>query len=95
MFFVVETGNAEMVKIWARHAKNVDCTYHGVPLLGYAIALCQSLRKNMCMVIRTLLSLGVSARPIPRSFYLPLQGDIPDDGPSLPSVTKQTHQHTS
>lgn len=85
MFFVVEIGNAEMVKLLAGYTDDVECIYHEVPLLGYAIALCQSFRKNMPMVVKTLLSLGASIATIPRSFYFPLHGDIPDDGPELPN----------
>ncbi|KAL2130837.1 hypothetical protein VTI74DRAFT_5880 [Chaetomium olivicolor] len=79
-FFVVETGNPEMVKVWACHSKDLQCSYRGVPLLSFAIALAQSFRKDMAMVVKTLLSLGGSVETIPRAFYSSLHRDIPDTG---------------
>lgn len=81
IFFVVATGKAEMVKLWACYAGIVDQTYRRVPVLGFAIALCQSFRKNGPLVVKTLLSSGWSVDTIPQAFYAPLQRDLPDDGP--------------
>jgi hypothetical protein len=81
IFFVVETGNAEMLKVWTCHAGNTNHTYHRVPVLGFAIALCQTFRKDMPLVVKTLLSLGWSVDVIPAAFYEPLHCDLPDTGP--------------
>ncbi|KAK3294138.1 P-loop containing nucleoside triphosphate hydrolase protein [Chaetomium fimeti] len=81
VFFVVETGNADMVKVWISYAGTADHTYCKVPLLGFAIALCDSYRTDMPMVVKTLLSSGYPADVIPRAFYSPLQRDLPHDGP--------------
>ena len=87
IFYVVESGNAEMVRLWACYGADVNCTYRRIPLLGFAIALCQSFRKDMRLVITTLLSLGASVDVIPRAFYTPLDRDLPDDGPSGDELT--------
>ncbi|KAJ4294924.1 hypothetical protein N0V88_005163 [Collariella sp. IMI 366227] len=64
----------------ASYSSNWDCTYQDVPLLAFAIALCQSFRKDMPIVIKTLLSLGAPVNNIPPAFYSPLHQDIPDAG---------------
>ena len=86
-FFVVATGDAEMVKLWACYSGNVNHIYRGVPVLGFAISLCQSFRKNWVLVVKTLLSLGWSENVIPRAFYAPLNRDLPDGGPSNDELT--------
>jgi hypothetical protein len=82
IFFVVETGNVEMVKLWVTYAGVADHSFRNIPLLGFAIARCQSFRKDMPMVVKILLSLGLSVSVIPRGFYEPLHRDLRDDGPS-------------
>lgn len=79
-FFAVKTGNPEMVKLWACYSSNLDCTYNGIPLLAFAIGLCESFRKDMPTVVKTLLSLGAPVETIPRAFYLSLHSDLPDTG---------------
>jgi hypothetical protein len=82
IFFVVETGKADMVKAWISHAGAGNHTYRTVPILGFAIALCRSYRVDMPMVVKTLLSSGYSVDVIPQAFYSPLQRDLPHEGPS-------------
>lgn len=81
IFYVVETGNAEMVKVWARYGADLDRRHGRIPLLGFAIVHCRSFRKDMPMVVKTLLSLGTSVDVIPGAFYDSLHRDIPEDGP--------------
>lgn len=81
IFYVVKTGNADMVKLWVCHGADVNSTYCRVPLLGFAITLRQSFRTDMPLVIRTLLSSGASVDVIPRAFYDPLHRDLPEEGP--------------
>lgn len=81
VFFVVHTGNADMVRIWASYGADLNATYCTVPLLGFAMVHCHSFRTDMPMVIRTLLSFGAAVKVIPRAFYVPLHCDLPEDGP--------------
>ncbi|KAK3996254.1 P-loop containing nucleoside triphosphate hydrolase protein [Cladorrhinum sp. PSN332] len=81
-FYVVESGKAEMVKLWASYGANVNVSHLGVPLLVYAIGLCKSFKKHTVMVVKVLLSIGASVDVIPRAFYTPLDRDLPDSGPT-------------
>ncbi|KAK8851225.1 P-loop containing nucleoside triphosphate hydrolase protein [Apiospora arundinis] len=83
-FYVVETRNPEMIRLWARHGGDVNATYGTlrVPLLGYAIAIGGSFQDDTRAAVATLLSLGASADVIPRAFYDPLEQDLPDSGPA-------------
>ncbi|KAL2018654.1 hypothetical protein VTK56DRAFT_489 [Thermocarpiscus australiensis] len=87
MFFMAEAGNAEIVKIWASYGADVNCTHRRMPLLAFAVCLCESFRRDMPMVVKTLLSLGASVDAVPRAFYVPLHRDLPDDGPSEEELT--------
>ncbi|KAK4099209.1 P-loop containing nucleoside triphosphate hydrolase protein [Parathielavia hyrcaniae] len=82
IFFVVDTGNVEMLKVWTSYAGNAEHTYREVPILGFAIARCQDFRQDMPLVVKTMLSMGWSVGVIPRAFYEPLDRDLPDEGPS-------------
>ncbi|KAK4134667.1 P-loop containing nucleoside triphosphate hydrolase protein [Trichocladium antarcticum] len=86
-FYVVETGNAEMVKVWASYGGDVNCTHRTIPLLGFAIVLGRSFRKDMSLVVKTLLSLDALVDVIPGAFHTPLDRDLPDGGPPADELT--------
>ncbi|KAK4125846.1 hypothetical protein N657DRAFT_280586 [Parathielavia appendiculata] len=52
IFFVVDTGNLEMLKLWTSYAGNADQTYRKIPVLGFAIAHCQEFRQDMPLVVK-------------------------------------------
>ncbi|KAK4197306.1 P-loop containing nucleoside triphosphate hydrolase protein [Triangularia verruculosa] len=81
-FFVVESGSAEMVRMWASYGGEVNTEYRQVSLLAYAIVRCLSPKADGPVVVATLLSLGASIDSIPPPFYLPIDRDLPETGPA-------------
>ncbi|KAJ4403523.1 hypothetical protein N0V85_005077 [Neurospora sp. IMI 360204] len=84
-FYVVETLNSELLRMWAEYGGDVNITYGSakpLPLVAYVIALGNSYAADTTGILRTLLGLGASVTGIPKAFYTPLERDIPDDGPS-------------
>lgn len=84
-FYVVETLNSELVRMWAEYGGNVDATYgwtKPLPLVAYVIALGGSYATDTTAILQTLLGLGASVTGIPKAFHTPLERDLPDDGPS-------------
>ncbi|KAK0669289.1 P-loop containing nucleoside triphosphate hydrolase protein [Cercophora samala] len=81
-FFVVESGNVDMIRMWASYGGEVNTEYREVPLLVYAIVRCLSPKADGPVVVATLLSLGASIDVIPPPFFLPIDRDLPENGPS-------------
>ena len=88
-FYIAETRNHTLVRVWAGFGGDINTTYGParVPLLAYAIAIGTSFARDTTMVVKTLLSLGASAGVIPRAFFIPLDRDLPEDGPSDDELT--------
>ncbi|KAK0704276.1 P-loop containing nucleoside triphosphate hydrolase protein [Apiosordaria backusii] len=91
-FFVIESGSADMVKMWASYGGDVNATYRGVPQLVYAAVRCLSPKADGPTVVATLLSLGVSIDVIPQPFYSPIDRDLPESGP--PDFELAPFKHT-
>lgn len=84
-FYVIETLNVELVRMWAEYGGDVKVTYglsKPIPLIAYVIALGTSYATDTTEILRTLLGLGASVASIPIAFHTPLERDLPDDGPS-------------
>ncbi|VBB73884.1 Putative protein of unknown function [Podospora comata] len=81
-FFVVESGSAEMIRMWASYGGEVNTEYREVSLLVYAMVRCLSPKADGPVMVATLLSLGASIDSVPPPFYLPIDRDLPEAGPS-------------
>jgi hypothetical protein len=80
-FYIVETRNTDLVRLWARYGGDINARGGGnkVPLLAYAIGIGGSFEHDTRLVIAALLSLGADIACFPRSYYLPLARDLPED----------------
>ncbi|KAK3324487.1 hypothetical protein B0T19DRAFT_486645 [Cercophora scortea] len=89
-FYVIETRDSELVRLWANYGADVNTTYGKmrIPLLAFAIALGTSFTHDTTAVVKTLLSLGASVNVIPKACYWPLERDLPRDGPPDDELTE-------
>jgi len=86
IFYAVESNNPAMLRLWASYGADVSAVHPatGTPLLAYAIILTYILDgQDTSPMVATLLSLGVSPKTIPESYYSPYTRDLPEDGPPL------------
>ncbi|KAK2608062.1 hypothetical protein N8I77_006697 [Diaporthe amygdali] len=95
VFYVTETRNAELIRLWCKYGGDVNMTASsglskGVPLLAYAVALGGSFRKDTTDLVATLLSVGANPKVLPMAFYFPLTRDLASDGPSLQEMPELT-----
>ncbi|ROV93474.1 hypothetical protein VSDG_06732 [Cytospora chrysosperma] len=97
MFYIVERQDLDLIRLWVKYGGDVDTTStfglsKNVPLLAFAVALGGSFKKDTTDVVATLLSLGASPVAVPKAFYLPLERDLPPEGPGddeLPELAQQ------
>ena len=81
-FYIVETHNHELVRLWAKHGGDVDVCggEDNLPLLAFALMCGGSYENDTRLVVTTLLSLGADVSCIPSAFYTPLARDLPASG---------------
>ncbi|KAK5139670.1 hypothetical protein LTR32_007296 [Rachicladosporium monterosium] len=84
MFYVVETNNEDMIRLWVSHGGDVSVTHDmsKVPLLAFAIIHGENIQTDTTLITATLLSLGAVPNLIPSAFYSPYLQNLPEHGPS-------------
>ncbi|CAN8105255.1 unnamed protein product [Discula destructiva] len=100
MFYVVQSRDVSMIRLWAKYGGDVNATatfapLAGVPLLVFAAGLGDSFKNDATEILTTLISLGASPASIPRAFYSPFQRDLPVDGPPETELPELEEQHMS
>lgn len=88
MFYVVETNDASMLKLWIAHGGDPSAVHEPskVPLLAFAILHSETIRADTTLMTVTLLSLGATPDVIPSAFYSPYLRDLPENGPDDESL---------
>lgn len=87
MFYAVATNNDQIIRAWVDLGGDVNatCSPRGgpkrVPLLAFAIINSENIRNETTLTVATLLSLGAHPKVIPKSFFIPFDNDLPDEGP--------------
>lgn len=86
IFYVVETRNPDLVRLWQKYGGDVNKTatwrlFKNVPLLAFAVHVGDSFKKDATLLVATLLSIGADHTSIPKSFFTPYERDLPLDGP--------------
>lgn len=83
VFWVVASGNIEMVKYWIDHGADASAIHNpsGTPLLAFAIANPAKSEQRKVRMVGYLLSLGASPASVPSEFYWPYCRDLPQGGP--------------
>lgn len=83
VFWVVASGNIEMVKYWIDHGADVSAIHNPskTPLLAFAIVHPAKSEQRKAWMIGYLLSLGASPTSVPPEFYSPYCRDLPQGGP--------------
>ena len=87
MFYAVATNNDRIIRAWVDLGGDVNatCSPRGgpkrVPLLAFAIINSDNIRNETTLTVATLLSLGAHPKVIPKSFFIPFDNDLPDEGP--------------
>ena len=76
-FYAVETNDEKIVRAWATNGGDVNCVdgTYGIPLLGFAIMIADSLGTHTTAIITTLLSLGADISVMPRVLFTPCLDD--------------------
>ncbi|KAK0309977.1 hypothetical protein LTR01_004175 [Friedmanniomyces endolithicus] len=84
MFYVVETNDEDMIRLWVSHGGDVSVIHDmsKVPLLAFAVILDENIQTDTTLMTATLLSLGAVPNLIPSAFYSPYLQNLPEHGPS-------------
>ncbi|EAA33255.2 hypothetical protein GE21DRAFT_6346 [Neurospora crassa] len=95
LFYVVQSRNVEMVRMWAEYGGDVNTTYgkSKFPLIAYAIILGTSYETDTTALLKALLSAGASVACIPEAFHTPLSRDLMDDGPPIEESGEIAGEH--
>ncbi|TKA46501.1 hypothetical protein B0A54_02333 [Friedmanniomyces endolithicus] len=97
MFYVVETNNEDIIRLWVSHGGDVSVTHDmsKVPLLAFAIIHGENIQTDTTLITATLLSLGAVPNLIPSAFYSPYLQNLPEHGPSHDDLENFTDEQKS
>lgn len=82
IFYIVETHNVEMIKLWIKYGgdPNSTCGESDIPLLAFVVLRGSRTLKAVTRTVETLLGLGASPSSFPEAFYKRYDRDLPEEG---------------